>query len=47
MADKEILEFIYARLIHVYGENVLWDYMLRLQGIIDNTDENSNSGYRD
>lgn len=34
-SDKEHLEFIYARLRHVYHENENIDYMLRFKKIID------------
>lgn len=36
--DKEHLEFIYARLLHVYHENENFDYMIRLKKIIDDYD---------
>ena len=36
--DKEHLEFIYARLIHVYHENENIDFMIRLKKIIDSYD---------
>ena len=34
MTDKEILEFMYSRLINVYHENEHYDYMIRLKKII-------------
>ena len=36
--DKELLEWIYDRLVHVYHENPLFDYMHRLKSITDNLD---------
>jgi hypothetical protein len=33
--DKEHLEFIYARLIHVYQEQENIDFMIKLKQIID------------
>ena len=36
--DKEHLEFIYARLIHVYHENENIDFMIKFKKIIDSYD---------
>ena len=35
MTDKEIIKWIYGRLINHHGENPQYDYMLRLEQIID------------
>ena len=35
MTDKEFLQWIYDRLIHVYKENKNYDYMHKLKEIID------------
>jgi len=35
MTDKEILEFIYARMVNVHNENPNYDYMLRMRRAID------------
>ena len=37
MKDSEIQEFIYNRLINIYGENPNIDYMKRLKESIENT----------
>ena len=42
MTDKEILQFIYERLINVHGENANYDYMLRLKLLLERSD---NSDY--
>ena len=34
MTDKEFLQWLYDRLVNVYGENELFDYMHRLRAII-------------
>ena len=39
MKDKEFLEWLRDRLHFHYGENLNVDYMLKLQAIIDGTDE--------
>lgn len=36
MTDKEILQFLYDRLIYVHGEQSLYDYMINFKRIIDN-----------
>lgn len=36
--DKQHLEFIYSRLLHVYHENENFDYMIKLKQIIDDYD---------
>lgn len=36
--DKEHLEFIYARLVHVYHEQENIDFMIKLKQIIDGYD---------
>lgn len=38
MKDKDFLQWLYGRLVHVHNENVNMDYMLKLQSIIDNMD---------
>lgn len=35
MTDKQLLEFIHARLVKVHGENPLYDYMFKFKDIID------------
>ena len=39
MKDKEFLEWIYARLVHQYGENPNIDYMRKLRCVIAATPE--------
>lgn len=38
MTNKEFLEWIYERLLHVHKENPLMDYMHKLRAIVDNTE---------
>jgi len=35
LKEIDLLEFIYERMIHVYGENEHTDYMIGLKVIID------------
>ena len=37
MSDKDFLQWIHDRLIHVYGENLKVDYLHRLRKIINAT----------
>ena len=39
MKDKELLIWIYNRLVNVHGENKNYDYMHRLKAITDKDDE--------
>ena len=36
-ADRNHLEWIYERLVHVHGEDPYYDYMLKLKEIINNS----------
>lgn len=38
MNDKDFLQWIHDRLVHVYGENPDFDYMHKFRSIIDNKD---------
>lgn len=38
MSDKELLMFLYNRLIEVHGEDELYDYMHRMRAIINKMD---------
>ncbi len=41
ISAKEHLEWIYQRLVVVYGENPQYDYMLNLKLIVDSMDSSS------
>jgi len=40
MKDKEFLQWIHDRMLHVHGENPPVDYMCKLRAIIAATDPN-------
>jgi hypothetical protein len=40
MSDKEFLQWVYNRLVHLHKENPRLDYMLRLWAIIEATSQN-------
>lgn len=46
MNDKEFLTWIYQRMVYVYKENPLYDYMHRLRWIIDATPDTQVTNYR-
>jgi hypothetical protein len=35
MTDNEFLQWIYDRMVNVYNENELFDYMQKFRGIIE------------
>ena len=35
MTDKEVLEWLYDRMVNVHGEKKNYDYMIRFKSIID------------
>jgi hypothetical protein len=43
MKDKDILEFIYDRLLNVHGENENYDYMHRLKSILERSDNSQST----
>lgn len=47
MNDKEFLTWIYNRLKNVHNENPLYDYMIRLDLIIDQMSDDKRTIYKD
>lgn len=43
MDDKQFLKWLKERLINVHGEDPCYDYMWRLQAIIENTPQRTYS----
>lgn len=47
MKDKEILQWVYERMINIHNENPNVDYMLRFKKVIDSIKEPRQEIYRD
>lgn len=43
MKDKEFLKWLHERLVNIYNEDPLMDYMHKLRAIIRDTDDDSYS----